>query len=67
MLALIVMPAVQFWRRGALAEKSVLFSLFVFLVLHNLMETDFLEGDGVAWVSNLLVLAVLGAMRRTEA
>jgi O-antigen ligase len=66
MVALIVLPAVQFWRRGALAEKSVLFSLFVFLVLHNLMETDYLEGDGVAWVSNLLVLAVLGSMRRTE-
>jgi O-antigen ligase len=66
MVALIVMPAIQFWRRGALAEKPVLFALFVFLVLHNLMETDFLEGDGVAWVSNLLMLAVLGAMRRAE-
>jgi O-antigen ligase len=67
MLALVVMPALQFWRRGALAEKSVLFALFVFLVLHNLMETDFLEGDGVAWVAYLLMLAMLGNLKRGEA
>lgn len=67
MLALIVMPALQFWHRGALAEKSVLFALFVFLVLHNLMETDFLEGDGVAWVAYLLMLAMLGNLKRGEA
>jgi O-antigen ligase len=66
MIALIAVPALQFWRCNARAEKSVLFALFVFLVLHNLMETDFLEGDGVAWVAYLLMLAMLGTMRRSE-
>jgi exopolysaccharide production protein ExoQ len=67
MVALIVLPLADFWRRGQVPEKSVLFALFVFLVLHNLMETDFLESDGVAWVANLLVLAMLGRLRRGPA
>lgn len=64
-VSLVVVPLVDFWRRGALGEKAILFSLFVFLVLHNLMETDFLEGDGVAWVAYLLMLAMLRTSRRT--
>jgi O-antigen ligase len=60
--SLIVTPLRAFWQRGGdLRMKSLLFSLFVFLVLHNLMETDFLEGDGVTWVAFLLMLAMLGA------
>ena len=67
MVALVLVPVVQFWRREALAQKTVLFAVFVFLVLHNLMETDFLEGDGVAWVAYLLMLAMLGNLKRGEA
>ena len=67
MVALVVMPVFQFWRRDHLRQKAVLFAVFVFLVLHNLMETDFLEGDGVAWVSYLLMLAMLGNLKRDEA
>lgn len=66
MAALIVQPAVAFWRRDAVPTKAVLFSLFVFLVLHNLMETDFLEGDGVTWVTYLLMLAMLVDLRRAR-
>jgi exopolysaccharide production protein ExoQ len=66
MVALVVLPLIDFWRRGALGSKAVLFALFVFLVLHNLMETDFLEGDGVAWVGYLLMLAMLGNLRKGE-
>jgi exopolysaccharide production protein ExoQ len=63
--ALIVSPAVAFWeRRGEIATKALLFALFVFLVLHNLMETDFLEGDGVTWVAYLMMLAMLYQLRR---
>jgi O-antigen ligase len=65
LVALIVSPMIGFWRRGALGEKALLFALFVFLVLHNLMETDFFEGDGVAWVAYLLMLAMLGDLRKT--
>lgn len=59
MIALLLIPALSFWRRGDLGLKALLFSLFVFLVLHNLMETDFLEGDGVTWVGFLLMLAMV--------
>lgn len=65
MAALVVAPAIDFWRRGRLEIKAMLFALFVFLVLHNLMETDFLEGDGVTWVAYLLMLGMLGNLRRT--
>jgi O-antigen ligase len=61
--AFLLTPVVSFWRRGELGLKALLFSLFVFLLLHNLMETDFLEGDGVTWVGFLLMLAML---RRLE-
>lgn len=59
MLSLLLAPMAAFWRRGDTALKSLLFALFAFLVLHNLMETDFLEGDGVTWVAFLLMLAML--------
>lgn len=44
--------------------KPMLMALFVFAVLHNFMESDFLEGDGVTWVSLLLVIAALNALAR---
>ncbi len=65
-ISLIVLPGIDFWRRGDTAIKALLFSLFIFLLLHNLMETDFLEGDGVTWVAYLLMLAMLGNLRRAE-
>ena len=61
---LIVAPAIKFWRRnGDVAMKALLFALFSFLLLHNLMETDFLEGDGVTWVAYLVMLAMLDDRR----
>jgi O-antigen ligase len=66
-VSLIVQPAMELWRRGGdIRVKALLFALFVFLLLHNLMETDFLEGDGVTWVAFLVILAMLGKMRRSE-
>ena len=65
--SLIAMPALLFWESGGNVElKALLFALFVFLALHNLMETDFLEGDGVTWVAFLLMLAMLRNLRRRE-
>ncbi len=62
---LIVAPALTFWKRGGAVEmKALLFALFAFLLLHNLMETDFLEGDGVTWVGYLLMLGMLGNLAR---
>jgi exopolysaccharide production protein ExoQ len=57
---LIAQPVIFFWRRdGDDAVKPALFALFVFLLLHNFMESDFLEGDGTTWVAFVLMLAVL--------
>jgi O-antigen ligase len=62
-LACIVVPAWQFWnkRGGDLNRTAMLFAIFVFIVLHNFLESDFLEGDAPAWVAFLLMLAFLRA------
>jgi hypothetical protein len=64
-LAVIFAPLARFWRMewedGAF--KPMLFALFVFALLHNFMESDFLEGDGVTWSALLLVIAALSARR----
>jgi hypothetical protein len=64
MLGLIVEPLRRLWPLdwGTDGFKPMLFALFVFLVLHNIMESDFLEGDGVNWVAFLLVLGALRQM-----
>jgi len=64
--ALVAAPAVALWRRGGARTKALLFALFVFLLLHNLMETDFLEGDGVTWVAYLLMLTMVYRFDRAE-
>lgn len=65
LLSLIVFPSLAFWREdgGNLALLSELFALFVFMALHNLLESDFLEGDSPAWVAFLLVLGALRLAR----
>jgi O-antigen ligase len=67
--ALVAVPALRFWRQdgGDLGVKSMLFALFVFFVLHNFMESDFLEGDAPAWVAFLLMLAFLYRLPKPEA
>ncbi len=50
-------------KSGRVAEMAMPFAIFIFIVLHNLLESDFLEGDGPAWVAFLLVLAALGWKR----
>jgi O-antigen ligase len=59
--ALILVPLLSFWDLNfdGSAFKPLLFGMFVFLVLHNVMESDFLEGDGVTWAAFLLMLAAL--------
>ncbi len=66
LLALIAAPLASFWKidPARLPLKSLLFAIYAFLVLHNVMESDFLEGDGTTWVAFLLMLAMLGASDR---
>ena len=61
MWSLVLSPAVSFWRGNpaAIELMAMLFAIFVFVVLHNFLESDFLEGDGPAWVAFVLVLAML--------
>jgi exopolysaccharide production protein ExoQ len=60
-IALVVVPARALWRVDPrnLAMKAALASVFVFMVLHNFLESDFMESDGPAWVAFLLTLAAL--------
>ena len=69
MIGLIVQPLMSFWELNwqGTAFKPLLFALFVFLVLHNVMESDFLEGDGVTWVAFLLMLGALREDARQSA
>lgn len=73
MMALVIAPMRRFWplnfKRGnfeADAFKPMLFAIFTFMVLHNFMESDFLEGGG-AWTALLLVIAALNASARYRA
>jgi len=66
MLALVAAPVRRFWTLDLKddAFKPALFSLFVFAVLHNFMESDFLEGDSLVWACLLLVIAALNTTSR---
>jgi exopolysaccharide production protein ExoQ len=66
MLALLAAPVRRFWSLDwdESAFKPMLFALFVFAVLHNFMESDFLEGDGVTWSALLMVIAALNSTAR---
>ncbi|HEY6578352.1 MAG TPA: O-antigen ligase family protein [Rhizomicrobium sp.] len=70
MLVFLVSPARGLWRFDppSADTRSVLVAIFVFMVLHNFLESDFLEGDDPAWVLFLLMLAMLRgiAARRTR-
>ncbi len=64
MAACVAMPLAKFWRRDLanLPLKSLLFAIFVFIVLHNFLESDYLESDGPAWVALLIVIAMMATM-----
>jgi O-antigen ligase len=67
--ALILSPLIAFCRAHAdeAAQMAPLFAIFVFMALHNFVESDFLEGDGPAWVVFLLMLAALRVARDADA
>ena len=54
-------PLLRFWPLdpGRAGFKALLFALFVFVLLHNFLETDFLESDNNGWFAFLVVLASL--------
>jgi len=67
LLAAMVAPLVRFWSLDHQEEdafKPMLLALFVFAILHNFMESDFLEGDAPTWAALLLTVAALNANAR---
>jgi O-antigen ligase len=65
MIVLVLEPMRIFWSRGDMEPwlKSLLFTLFVFFVAHNFMESDFLASDGVVWTAYLVMFAILRGAR----
>jgi exopolysaccharide production protein ExoQ len=49
----------RFWRLDPGGFKALLFALFVFVLLHNFMESDFLQSDSPLWFAFLVMLASL--------
>ncbi len=65
-LALLAAPLSGFWPLDADGtSKAGLFAIFVFVVLHNFTESDFLQSDSGAWFVFLLVIASLRQRART--
>lgn len=66
LLAFIAVPIAQFWKidKRITLFRGLLFSIFVFLILHNLLESDFFQDDGAPGVVVLLMMALLATARR---
>jgi O-antigen ligase len=62
--SLIIGPLITFLRQphSNVAALSVLFALFIFGLLHNVLETDFMESDSASWVSFLIMLGLLRSL-----
>ncbi len=61
MLGLVVIPFFSFWKKERAGSNlnALLFTLFVFDVLHNFMESDFVQVTSAQWGQMLLVIALL--------
>ena len=69
LLAALVAPLARFWaldRPEEDAFKPMLLALFVFAILHNFMESDFLEGDAPTWAALVLAIAALNCRAQTD-
>jgi len=69
MAGLLVQPFVQFWSagRGRSYLDALLFTLFTFDVLHNFMESDFVQVTSAQWGQMLMVIALLRvSLRETK-
>jgi O-antigen ligase len=66
MAGLLVLPFLQFWRadRARSNLDAMLFTLFTFDVLHNFMESDFVQVTSAQWGQMLLVIALLRVTAR---
>lgn len=61
MVAVVVQPIVEFGQLARTQSRVIAmhFTIFVFVLLHNTMESDFLEGDAPQWVAFLMAIAMM--------
>ncbi len=59
LVALLLLPFRRFWPLNFDRAKAGYFAIFVFVVLHNFTEADFLAPDGVLWLAFLMVLQAM--------
>jgi exopolysaccharide production protein ExoQ len=66
MIGLLIKPFLEFWRseRTDANFNAMLFTLFVFDVLHNFMESDFIQVTSAQWGQILLIIGLLHASAR---
>lgn len=66
MVGLLIVPFFEFWKanRTDLNFNAMLFTLFVFDVLHNFMESDFIQVTSAQWGQILLIIGLLHVSAR---
>lgn len=66
LIGLLVMPFLEFWKpnRTDANFNAMLFTLFIFAVLHNFMESDFIQVTSAQWGQILLILGMLHVSAR---
>lgn len=66
MIGLLIKPFLEFWRpeRTDANFNAMLFTLFVFDVLHNFMESDFIQVTSAQWGQYLLIIGLLHVSAR---
>lgn len=65
-VALLIVPFFEFWKRNRTDANfnAMLFTLFVFDVLHNFMESDFIQVTSAQWGQILLIIGLLHVSAR---
>jgi hypothetical protein len=62
LVALVINPLVRFWRLDMPASgRSGIFAIYIFAILRNFTEADFLAPDSGSWLMLLIVIASLHA------
>lgn len=66
MIAVVAIPFLQFWssKRTDANFNALLFTLFTFALLHNFMESDFINVTAAQWGQFLLLIAFLRVSSR---
>lgn len=66
MIGLLILPFLEFWKanRTDANFSAMLFTLFIFNVFHNFMESDFIQVTSAQWGQILLIIGLLHVSAR---